>query len=78
MDVVLRGFLVVIHGWFVANKKKYLRQNYVVALFFESSRQPRNQIANVNFLLIPEASGGLHRARCFGGLQFAQICVECV
>ncbi|PNX62198.1 hypothetical protein L195_g061038, partial [Trifolium pratense] len=41
-------------------------------------RQPRNQIANVNFLLIPEAFGGLHRARCFGGLQFAQICVECV
>jgi hypothetical protein len=29
-------------------------------------------------LLIPEASGCLHRARCFGGLQFAQICVECV
>jgi hypothetical protein len=28
-------------------------------------------------LLIPEVSGGLHRARCFGGLQFAQICVEC-
>jgi hypothetical protein len=26
-------------------------------------------------LLIPEAFGGLHRARCFGGLQFAQICV---
>ncbi|MCH86470.1 hypothetical protein A2U01_0007327 [Trifolium medium] len=31
-----------------------------------------------DFLLIPEASGGLHRARCVGGLQFAQICVECV
>ncbi|KAK2367610.1 hypothetical protein QL285_080875 [Trifolium repens] len=31
------------------------------------------EIANVNFLLIPEASGGLHRARCFGGLQFAHI-----
>jgi hypothetical protein len=31
--------------------------------------RPYNQIANVDFLLITEASGGLHRARCFGGLQ---------
>ncbi|MCI42773.1 hypothetical protein A2U01_0064010, partial [Trifolium medium] len=37
----------------------------------------RNQIANVDFLLVPLVSDGLHRAGRFGGLQFAQICVEC-
>ncbi|MCI14222.1 hypothetical protein A2U01_0035351, partial [Trifolium medium] len=34
--------------------------------------------ANVDFLLVPVVFGGLHRASRFGGLQFAQICVECV
>ncbi|MCI01549.1 hypothetical protein A2U01_0022576 [Trifolium medium] len=38
----------------------------------------RNQIANVDFLLVSVVSSGLHRAGRFGGLQFAQICVECV
>jgi hypothetical protein len=36
------------------------------------------QMANVDYLLIPEAFGGLHRAGCFGELQFAKIYVECV
>jgi hypothetical protein len=46
--------------------------------FLRLHQQLHNQIANVDSLPIPKASGGLHRTRCFGGLQFAQICVECV
>ncbi|PNY07822.1 hypothetical protein L195_g004328 [Trifolium pratense] len=46
--------------------------------FVSLRRQSRNQIANVDFLLIPDASSDLHRAGCVGGLQFARICVECV
>jgi hypothetical protein len=78
IDVVLRWFLVVIDDWFVADQKYFFFVKTLSLLSFLSlRRQPCNQIANVDFLLIPDASGGFHRARCFGGLQFAQICVEC-
>jgi hypothetical protein len=46
--------------------------------FLEFLRPPHNQITNVNFLLKLEVSGGLHRAGCYSGLQFVEICVECV
>jgi hypothetical protein len=55
MDVVLRGFLVVIHGWFVANQKISLRQNSVVALFFESS--PATTQSDRNFRLFAYTRG---------------------
>ncbi|MCI30114.1 hypothetical protein A2U01_0051323 [Trifolium medium] len=47
--------------------------------FFPSLlRSPHNQIVNVDFLPGLVVSGGLHRAGCLGGLQFAYICMECV
>jgi hypothetical protein len=65
-------------SWLVCCKSNFFLFVKTLSLLSFSSlrRQPRIQIVNVDFLLIPEAFGGLHRARCFGGLQFAQICVE--
>jgi hypothetical protein len=83
MVVILHIFLwclmAMVHGNLLYFKKIFFSVKTLSLLSFSSLRwQPRNQIANVDFLLIPETSGSLHRARCFGGLQFAQICVECV
>ncbi|MCI27939.1 hypothetical protein A2U01_0049139, partial [Trifolium medium] len=44
----------------------------------ESSPAATQPDANVDFLHVPVVSGDLHQAGRFGGLQFAQICVECV
>ncbi|KAK2414194.1 hypothetical protein QL285_036817 [Trifolium repens] len=52
----------------------FLRDDFFLSLL----RPPHNQIANVHYLPIPVISGGLHRADCLGGLQFAHICMECV
>jgi hypothetical protein len=52
----------------------FLRDDFFLSLL----RPPHNQIANVHSLPIPVISGGLHRADCLGGLQFAHICMECV
>ncbi|MCI20785.1 hypothetical protein A2U01_0041948, partial [Trifolium medium] len=55
------------------------RNSFLCQYFLpESLRLPCNQIANVDFLLRSVVSGGLHRASYFDGLQFADICVECV
>jgi hypothetical protein len=55
-------------------QNSFHRDNFFLSLL----RPPHNQIANVDSLPIPVISGGLHRAGCLGGLQFAYICMECV
>jgi hypothetical protein len=40
--------------------------------------QPHNQIANVDFLLILEAFGGLHRARCWWIAVCSDLCEVCL
>jgi hypothetical protein len=50
----------------------------MLSLVISLLRSPHNQIANVDSLPRPVISGGLHRAGCLGGLQFAWICMKCV
>jgi hypothetical protein len=65
-------------GWVVAINEVFPSVKSASCFLFRIlCRRSCNDSANVNYLLIPETFGGLHRAGCFGGLVCWDLCGVC-